>query len=393
MKSRTLLIAVVGGVLLTALMTMGPHAPDDHTVPVGTTRTVRRPPVQHATHPTHEEPEAEPAAATAAVAAGAGPAGEAEGKDLPSLQDAKPLVGSAMTNGGSSSSCGFISFLFCRFIDIDFIEFVLSSHPQPRNAKIVDIGVYQGGELVQMARQGFNVDAYEPNPFRFNKSRDEIDALPAAVRSRIRLNQNAVADRRSKLYFQRAGLDSHIYFPEDPTKLKPQTIVVEGIPIADVITESKYFVKIDTQGFDTRIVENLLDALAKSEHTVAFIQFEFSPHFEVTRAERTKEDHRRTFRRLLDAGYDVFQGAAVQPWLKSHRGTYGKTPLAMLAPAANVPTCIDEFVDFMHKGKTTPIHPGKTSTDSGTWMDVLAVKRLATTPYYRHTGWVLSRHM
>lgn len=315
--------------------------------------------------------------------------------DAPEAPEAVPTaVASAIKSAPiGRGDCGYISFLFCRFIDIDFIEFVLSSHPNPAKAKVVDIGVYQGGELVHMAKMGFTVDAYEPNPARFNHSSNEINALPDAVRSRIKLHQNAVADRKSKLYFQRAGLDSHIYFPEDEAKLKPHTIVVEGIPISSVVNEDKYFVKIDTQGFDTRIVDNLLDSLEKTKHVVNFIQFEFSPFFEVSRAQRTKEDHRRVFRRLLDSGYDVYQGAAVQPWLKSHRNVYGKSPLAMLAPAANVPTCVDDFVDFMHSGKEKPLYPGKTSNEIGLWMDVLAVRRVANTPYYRHTGWVLARKM
>jgi FkbM family methyltransferase len=314
--------------------------------------------------------------------------------ETPAVAVAKPIDGSTLRKkGGNGDDCGFISFLLCRYIDIDFIEFVLSSHPSPAKARIVDIGIYQGGELVHMARQGFVVDAYEPNPFRYDRSLEEINAQPEAVRKRITLHQNAVADRASKLYFQRAGLDSHIYFPEDESKLKPHTITVDGIPIGGIINEDKYFVKIDTQGFDTRIVDNLLDALEKTKHVVTFIQFEFSPHFEVTRAQRTKDDHKRVFRRLLDAGYDVYQGAAVQPWIKSHRGTYGKSPLAMLAPAGTVPTCVDEFVEFMHEYRQKPIHPGKTSIDNGIWMDVLAVKRLASTPYYRHTGWVLAKRM
>lgn len=321
----------------------------------------------------------------------------------PSAPPVQPLddvgVPAAVVAGGVKSGmagnvdCGYISFLFCRFIDIDFIEFVLSSHPKPSKAKVVDIGVYQGGELVHMAKMGFQVDAYEPNPARFEHSSNEINNLAEGVRQRIKLRQNAVADRQSKLYFQRAGLDSHIYFPEDETKLKPHTIVVEGIPISSVVNEDKYFVKIDTQGFDTRIVDNLLDALEKTRHVVNFIQFEFSPFFEVSRAKRTKEDHKKVFRRLLAAGYDVYQGAAVQPWLKSHRNVYGKSPLAMLAPASNVPTCVDEFVEFMHSGREKPLYPGKTSSDIGLWMDVLAVRRVANAPYYRHTGWVLARKM
>jgi FkbM family methyltransferase len=318
---------------------------------------------------------------------------------LPEQAEARPLMGSSFRRrspasaGGGSDDCGFISFLLCRYIDIDFIEFVLTSHPKPTAAKIVDIGVFQAGELLQMARTGFEIDAYEPNPFRYEKATEEIAAQPANVKQRITLHQNAVADRKSKLYFQRAGLDSHIYFPEDETKLKEHTIIVDGIPIADIVREDKYFVKIDTQGFDTRIVDNLLDALDKNGKVVTFLQFEFTPYFEVTRAHRTKEDHKKVFRRLLDAGYDIYQGAAVQPWIKSHRSQYGKTPLSMISPAANVPTCIEEFVEFMHAGKQKAIHPGKTSTDMGTWMDILAVKRLTSTPYYRHTGWVLSRHM
>lgn len=289
----------------------------------------------------------------------------------------------------------FLSHLLSRYIDIDFIEFVLSSQPSPPSAPIVDIGIYQAGELIHMARSGFHIHAFEPNPHRYNACMTEIHGYPAEVQNRIRLRNLAVSDSAEPLHFQLAGLDSHLYLVDSAKGevAKEKSITVPTIPIAEVVTNDTYFVKIDTQGFDTKIMESLLSALEKSSIVVPFIQFEFSPHFEVTRARRSKEDHKKFFRRLMDAGYDVYQGAATQPWIRSHRSTYGKTPLAMLAVDRDMPTCVDEFVDRMHEGRTKPLFPGKTSTDYGTWMDILAVRRVRRSPYYRHTGWVLSRRM
>lgn len=294
-------------------------------------------------------------------------------------------------------ACGdgyFLSYLLSRFIDVDFIELVLSGHPRPSDARVVDIGVYQAGELVEMARMGFRIVAFEPNPFRYNACTAELDAkLTPEQRGHVKLRNLAVSDSDKPLHFQLAGLDSHAYELKAGEQAKEKSIVVDTIPIRQIVTADTYFVKIDTQGFDTRILEMLLDDVVAKGIDVTFIQFEFSPYFEVTRAKRQKEDHRRVLRRLIDMGYDVYLGAAVQPWIRSHRSQYGKTPLAMIAPAKDVPTCIDPFVDFMHSGKDTPIYPGRTSNDFGTWMDILAVKQLPRSPYYRHTGWVLARHM
>lgn len=283
----------------------------------------------------------------------------------------------------------FLSHLLSRFIDIDFIEFVLSSQPNPKSAPIVDIGIYQAGELIHMAQQGFNILAFEPNPHRYNACTKEIASYKQEVQDRIQLQNLAVSDSEEPLQFQLAGLDSHAYY--GPAKEK--SIVVPTIPIAKIVTKDTYFVKIDTQGFDTKILESLLTALEQSNIVVPFIQFEFSPHFEVTRAQRSKEDHKKIFRRLIDVGYDVYQGAAVQPWRTSHRSKYGKNPLAMLAVAHDMPTCVDDFVEKMHEGREKALFPGQSSTDYGTWMDILAVRRMKVSPYYRHTGWVLSKRM
>mgnify|MGYP001561036036 CR=1 FL=1 len=287
-----------------------------------------------------------------------------------------------------------LSALLCRFIDIDFIEFVLSSCPNPQVSPIVDIGIYQGAELVHMARIGFPVVAFEPNPYRYNVSlNDVVSSLSVEDRKRVDLRNQAVGDALGRLYFQLAGLDSHAYVLRPGETPKPKSIQVDVVPIAGALTSDKYFVKVDTQGFDTRIVSSLLRAMKETGRSVTFIQFEFSPFFEVTRANVTAAEHKRFFRRLIAAGYDVYMGAAVQPWLRSHRSTYGKSPLAMLAPDPNVPTCVDEFVDHMHASKHRAIRPRHTSTDIGSWMDILAVKRTSHMPYYRHTGWVLSKRM
>lgn len=285
-----------------------------------------------------------------------------------------------------------ISHLLCRFIDIDFIEFVLTSHPSPRTATVVDIGVYQAGELLNMAAQGFNVVAFEPNPNRFNACMTEIASHKKETQERIILHNLAVSDSSEPLHFQLAGLDSHAYVVDPGSSTKPKSIVVKSIPISQVVTSDTFFVKIDTQGFDTTILEALITSIQAQHLTVSFIQFEFSPYFEVTRARKTSLDHKKILRRLQDAGYDIYMGAAVQPWAHSHRSQYGKNPLAMLAVAPEVPTCVDDFVDFMHQGRQRHVRSGST-TDIGTWMDILAVKRQKKTVYYRHTGWVLSRKM
>jgi FkbM family methyltransferase len=287
----------------------------------------------------------------------------------------------------------FLSHLLSRFIDIDFIEFVLQSQPNPNSAPVIDIGIYQAGELINMAHQGFRITAFEPNPHRYNACMKEIMSYKQDIQDRIHLHNLAVTDSADPLHFQLAGLDSHAYIITEGEQPKEKSIIVNTIPMSKVLTNDTYFVKIDTQGFDTRILESLLDTLEKRTIVVPFIQFEFSPYFEVTRAKRSKEDHKKFFRRLIDAGYDVFQGAAVQPWRTSKRGKYGKNPLAMLAVDRGMPTCVDDYVEHMHAGKSNPIFPGQSSTDYGTWMDILAVRRMKRSPYYRHTGWVLARKM
>lgn len=285
---------------------------------------------------------------------------------------------------------------FSRFIDIDFIEWVTGSCPDPSKALVLDIGLFHGGEVAKMARLGFSVIGFEPNPVRYGFCKKEIEELKPAQRARVELHNAAVSDQAEPLYFQLAGVDSHAYFvpPGGPTKIK--TIVVPSEPISTVFKKHRnfYFVKIDTQGFDTRILESMLGAIQDYNATVEFIQFEYSPHFEVTRSQRTADDHKRFFRLLQDAGYDVFMGAVVQPWLRSMRGTYGKSPLSMISPEfRGVPTCIDDFVDYMHRSKQQPIRPGQTSNEFGSWCDLLAVRRSDTTPYFRNTGWVLARKM
>ena len=286
-----------------------------------------------------------------------------------------------------------LSHLLSRFIDIDFIEFVLSSQPSPKTTHIIDIGIYQAGELIHMASQGFHIKAFEPNPNRFKACMEEISKQSEAVQKRIDLKNLAVSDDERPIHFQLAGLDSHAYVLEDGEAAKEKSVMVQTIPINKVVDQDVYFIKIDTQGFDTRILDSLLSSIQSKNWSIPFIQFEFSPYFEVNRSRRSKESHKVVLRRLIDAGYDVYQGAALQPWIKSHRGTYGKSPLSMIAPDKNMPTCVDEFVEKMHAGKNRPILPGKTSNSFGTWMDILAVKRLRYSPYYRHTGWVLAKRM
>ena len=280
-----------------------------------------------------------------------------------------------------------LSWLLSRYIDIDFIEFVLGSHPKPHLAKVVDIGIYEAGGLIHMAKMGFSVSAYEANPNRYNACMVEINSQTETVRNRINLKNLAVSDNPKPMCFQRAGLDSHMYESDDSGKCqKEKSIIVNTISMANVVTTDLYFAKIDTQGFDTRILDILLDSIEKQALSITFI------HFEITRAKRTKEDHKKILRRIQDLGYDLYQGGAVQPWKKNHPGRPRKTPLAMLAVERNMPTCVDEFVDRMHD-RERAVSPGKSSTDFGMWMDILAVKRLARSPYYRHTGWVLAHHM
>ena len=122
----------------------------------------------------------------------------------------------------------------------------------------MDIGIYQAGELVHMAQQGFHITAFEPNPYRYNACMTEIHSYKAEVQSRIQLHNLAVSDSREPLHFQLAGLDSHAYKLEAGQQPKEKSIVVQTIPIAEIVTKDTYFVKIDTQGFDTRILESLL---------------------------------------------------------------------------------------------------------------------------------------
>lgn len=289
-----------------------------------------------------------------------------------------------------------IQSLLSRFIDIDFIEFVTTSCSDPAQALVLDIGLFHGGEVARMARQGFRIIGFEPSPVRFDFCKREIAELPEDVRNRVELHNFAVSDSDEALYFQLAGVDSHAYLLRAGEPTKEKTIVVHSMPIAKVVERHRnfFFVKIDTQGFDTRIMESLIVALARFNATAEFIQFEYSPHFEVTRSGRSAADHKRFFAQLQDAGYDVFMGAVLQPWVKSMRSVYGKNPLSMISPEyKGVPTCVDAFVDYMHASKNVPIRPGKTSTDFGSWCDLLAVRRSSLSPYFRHTGWVLARKM
>ena len=48
-----------------------------------------------------------------------------------------------------------IQSVLTRFIDIDFIEFVTTSCPDASKAMVLDIGLFHGGEIARMARQGF----------------------------------------------------------------------------------------------------------------------------------------------------------------------------------------------------------------------------------------------
>ena len=383
-----------------------------------------------------------------------------------------------------------ISHLLSRFIDLDFIELVTSGHPAPENATIVDIGIYQSSELIHMAKRGFTIQAYEPNPVRYNICHTNIqrevqqgNSKPSGpygdFASRINLRNLAVADTNKPLQFMVSDLDSHLFLNEEKglqKKYAGPIITVNTTTMREVMervslghipgTESgygiasgnegayarnpssiakkarnkktmfdvdpadfflapnarvsPYFVKIDTQGFDTRIVDNLLDYLreeqlkadkAAAENpsltandkrkggrqplpppvTADFIQFEYSPHFEFTRSERGPKAHKAFFRRLIDAGYDVYMGAAVQPLKHPRRVRYGKSPLSMLETARFQPTCVDEFVEFMFSGRYRKISH-RTTREIGMWMDMLAVRRSRWSPYYRHTGWVLAKN-
>eukprot|EP00760_Papus_ankaliazontas_P015121 PhM_4_TR16356/c0_g1_i1/m.67122 len=290
---------------------------------------------------------------------------------------------------------GYMSYLLAQFMDIDFIEFVMKAHPSPSQATIVDVGLYQADEVLLMANRGFRVIGFEPNPYRFGKCEEQVNASSATVRSRIKLHNAAITNSRGKMYFQLAGLDSHVYVPKDGEPLKPKTVVVNTIALAEVLADnpSIYYLKIDTQGFDTTILESVLPALESQTLSVTFIQFEFTAMFESERAGRTPEQHKKLFLRLQRAGYDLFQGATTQPWIRSHRSTYGKTPLSMLAVDPLTPTCVEDLVDHLHASRNKAVHAGKTSTDMGSWMDILAVKRLRKIPFYRHTGWVYAKRM
>ena len=381
-----------------------------------------------------------------------------------------------------------ISHLLSRFIDLDFIELVLSGNPAPENSTIVDIGIYQSSELINMAKRGFTVQAYEPNPVRYNICHTNIQreinqgtSKPTGpygdFASRINLRNLAVADTNKPLQFMVSDLDSHLFLNEEKNlqkKYAGPVITVNTTTMREVMervslgyipgTEtgfgvasgnegayarkpaniakklrnrktmydfdpadyflapnarvSPYFVKIDTQGFDTRIVDNLLDYLreeqlkadkAAAENitltanekrkakqrlpppvAVDFIQFEYSPHFEFTRSERGPKAHKAFFRRLIDAGYDVYMGAAVQPLKHPRRIRYGRSPLSMLETARFQPTCVDEFVEFMFGGRYRKVSH-RTTREIGMWMDMLAVRRNRWSPYYRHTGWVLAK--
>lgn len=296
----------------------------------------------------------------------------------------------------SACAHGFMSPLLAHFMDIDFIEFVTTTHPKPSSgAVVIDVGLYQADEVILMAQRGFTVFGFEPEPYRYKKCMEQLNQTASSIRSRVTIRNAAISMSDQKMYFQLAGLDSHMYIPKAGEPLLEKTVVVETVRMQDVAAQHReiYFLKIDTQGFDTTIVESLFPILEAGAVSINFIQFEFTAYFERTRAGRTKEQHKKMFLRMQQLGYDLYQGATVQPWLRSHRNVYGKTPLSMLAIDPNVPTCVDDLVEHLHRSKDVPIKPGSTSTVMGSWMDILAVKRMKKTKYYRHTGWVLARRM
>jgi FkbM family methyltransferase len=376
-----------------------------------------------------------PTAAAPVAASGDAPPGDEANPVGPSpVDDAgaeaavmrrETISGDAVASGKSlpaaqCPSSEHIQSVFSHFIDIDFIEFVQTSCSDPVNSKVLDVGLYHGGEVVSLSQRGFSVVGFEPNPNRyaqcvqFAKSRLNEQQL-----ARLELHNAAVSNSDTPLYFQLAGVDSHAYVlgPGEPTKIK--TVIVNATPAAEILKKHPhlYFAKIDTQGFDTRIVDSLLDALEGvtspgataqpsvrtntdrtgdriSAPSIEYIQFEYSPFLESSRSQRTAADHKRFFKRLIAAGYDVFMGAVVQPWNKGRAPSrYRRTPLSMIAPDRDVPTCVDEFVDYLHASKRRPIIHGKTSTEHGSWVDILAVRRSARIANHRHTGWVLARKM
>ena len=292
--------------------------------------------------------------------------------------------------------------LLATFLDIDFEKLILQSNVNPQISRVIDIGVWASSELRSMAIMGFTVDAYEPEPRRFELiQHDLVTQLTSEQRARVTINHKAVSDTDVTIFFKSKGKDSYIMGQEEVRALEKHNLplgvtAVSSISVANILKESSYYwFKIDTQGFDTRILENLVDTLkseAKKHVRIPFIEFEFSPRSEVDRAGRTKDDHIRTFKKLIDLGYDVFLGACLKTMSSMRSSRHMRKSALSMFHSSQAPLCVDEFVQWAHHYSYHPFNHRslrKNTTDMGMWCELLAVKKgTRRAEYFRTKGWM-----
>lgn len=138
--------------------------------------------------------------------------------------------------------------------------FRLYEHAKKRYSRALDIGACVGSHSLLMARQGWQVRAYEPDPETFVLLCNNLHADPA-TEQRVTAHKQAVSDRSGEAQFVRRidnRTGSHL------SGLKPSNDRIEAFTVRTLDARDVFrganFSKIDAEGSEVLILERLLEA-------------------------------------------------------------------------------------------------------------------------------------
>lgn len=150
---------------------------------------------------------------------------------------------------------------YCQFGNVDSLDILSSSNEllifdfyrrkKDRYNRALDIGANIGIHSILMARQGWDVMAFEPDPLTF-------ELLSRNVRANymfVNLRQAAVSDRDGKQEFVRVlgnTTSSHLAGDKEPYG-ETQTLEVETVDVRPLFKWAD-FAKIDCEGHEAKLI-------------------------------------------------------------------------------------------------------------------------------------------
>lgn len=183
---------------------------------------------------------------------------------------------------------------------------LLASHPDPRNAFVIEVGAHDGNQALDAGKMGFQVITYEPSPEsargirrNFDKHRNprNVKLVEAAATNYTgTIMMNAVGSTGDHIGVN-TGEINKAYLTNKHTEV--QAVMVDDMVLS--LDKGVYMVKIDVQGHEVLVLEGMRKAL--EQRRVLYVMLEFWPRAIKTTSHRTGYE---ALKLLASYGYEIY---------------------------------------------------------------------------------------